>query len=76
MDDFTKKRLERLERRLELYCEAEEKILSGQSYEMKGIKLDRANLSSVRAEIDKLETQVALLKKNGGKIRTFYGVPR
>lgn len=43
-----------LNRRLAMYLEAEQKVLSGQSYTIGNRQLTRANLSSIRAAIDDL----------------------
>lgn len=49
------------ESRLALYYKAEKAILSGQSYEMEGLKLTRANLKDVQSMIDALEKKVSAL---------------
>ena len=48
-------RLEYVRRRLMLYREAEEAILSAQSYEVDGMRLTRADLSLVQDMIARLE---------------------
>jgi hypothetical protein len=54
-------RLEIKKARLKLYLKAEIAILSGQSYEIEGLKLTRANLKDVQAMITRLEADVAKL---------------
>ena len=62
MKTTIKKRIHVAESRLALYLEAEKAILSGQSYEIEGLKLTRANLSDVQAMIAKLQTELAALE--------------
>ena len=50
------------ESRLRLYYKAEKVILSGQSYEIEGLKLTRANLKDVQNMIDALENKISALK--------------
>lgn len=53
---------ERIEKRLELYYEAEEAILSGaQSYTVGKRQLTRADLSEIEATITNLENAIAVL---------------
>ena len=54
-------RLEIKKSRLKLYLKAEIAILSGQSYEIEGLKLTRANLKEVQDMITRLENDVAKL---------------
>ena len=49
------------ESRLALYYKAEKAILSGQSYEMEGLKLTRANLKDVQGMINTLESKISAL---------------
>ena len=60
--------------RLKLYLAAEKAILSGQSYEIEGLKLTRANLKDVQTMIARLE---AAIEKLSGKQRagTKFIVP-
>ena len=63
-------RLEILKQRLELYLDAERKILSGQSYRVGSRELTRANLAEVRAVIDDLSNQIDMADGSGrGSIR-------
>ncbi len=50
------------ESRLASYYDAEQAILSGQSYEMEGLKLTRANLKDVQNMIASLEKKVSALE--------------
>ena len=49
------------ESRLALYYKAEKAILSGQSYEIEGLKLTRANLEDVQSMINTLESKISAL---------------
>ena len=49
------------ESRLTLYYKAEKAILSGQSYEIEGLKLTRANLKDVQSMINTLESKISSL---------------
>ncbi len=49
------------ESRLALYYKAEKAILSGQSYEIEGLKLTRANLKDVQSVIASLENKISAL---------------
>ncbi len=49
------------ESRLALYYKAEKAILSGQSYEIEGLKLTRANLKDVQSMINSLESKISAL---------------
>jgi hypothetical protein len=59
-------KLEIKKARLKLYLAAEKAILSGQSYEIEGLKLTRANLKDVQTMIGQLE---AAVEKLSGKQR-------
>ena len=48
--------------RLTQYYKAEKAILTGQSYEIEGLKLTRANLKDVQSMIATLEGKIASLK--------------
>jgi hypothetical protein len=54
--------LTRVTERLELYYEAEKKILAGQSYRIGTRQLTRADLSSITAQIETLKRQKAELE--------------
>ncbi len=62
-------RNERLKRRLDLYYECEEKILQGQSYTIGSRSLSRADLSEVRAAIQKMESELNTLETRGTRKR-------
>lgn len=63
-------RLERLKARLQIYYEAERKIASGAAeYQLGDRRLRRADLSAVRAAINDLEDEIAMLEKSGGRVR-------
>ncbi len=53
-----------LESRLTLYLEAEQRILLGQSYEVEGLKLTRANLKDVQTMITKLQNDISALEQS------------
>lgn len=57
-------RLEHLRRRLRFYREAEEAILTAQSYEMDGMVLTRANLGLVQDMISELEREISRLERD------------
>ena len=50
------------ESRLTLYYKAEKAILNGQSYEVDGLKLTRANLKDVQSMISGLESKISALE--------------
>ena len=54
--------------RLELYYEAERKVLRGQSYTIGNRQLTRANLAEIRAAIKELENE---LEQMAGRPRGF-----
>ena len=62
MKEEIKEQLKISEARLTLYYKAEKAILSGQSYEVEGLKLTRANLKDVQNMIASLETKISALK--------------
>ena len=55
--------------RLTLYYKAEKAILSGQSYEIEGLKLTRADLGKVQSMIANLENKVERLSSSEGSRR-------
>ncbi len=57
-----KEQLKIAEDRLASYYDAEQAILSGQSYEMEGLKLTRANLKDVQNMIASLEKKISALE--------------
>lgn len=54
--------------RLELYYEAERKVLRGQSYTLGNRQLTRANLAEIRRAIKELESELEQMK---GRSRGF-----
>lgn len=75
MNYGVKARLEVAKLRLELYLKAERAILSGQSYEVEGLKLTRANLADVQDMIADLESLISRLEAGSAKRRRVI-VPR
>lgn len=72
-------KLERALARLDAYYEAELKVLKGQSYQIGGQTMTRANLAEIRASIKELEIQVANLRAQvtgRGKRKAFRITPR
>lgn len=60
---YTKEKLQRKKKRLEMYYQAEEAILGGaQSYSLGSRSLTRANLAEIRKTIDELEDEVEQLE--------------
>ena len=57
----SKEQIHIAESRLALYYKAEKAILSGQSYEIEGLKLTRANLKDVQSMISTLESKISAL---------------
>lgn len=76
LSDMQKKRLERYKKRLQMYYEAEEAALLNQEYKIGTRSLKKADLSTIRAAIRDLETQVEALEEHGGKIKTMRFLPR
>lgn len=76
MTKIKKERLERYKKRLAMYYEAEEAVLSGQEYKIGTRSLKMADLSTIRSAIGELEGQIESLEVNGGKIKTFRFLPR
>ena len=64
-----KKRLEELKERLDIYKNAEQKILQGQSYTIGSRQLTRASLPSVQKMIKELEAEIDVLEQRGTKKR-------
>ncbi|MHC1747445.1 MAG: DUF6148 family protein [Cellulosilyticaceae bacterium] len=62
-------RLEMKKQRLAMYYEAEQAILTGQSYTIGGQTLNRANLSHVVKQIKELEKDIARLERGGSRVR-------
>ena len=62
-------RLEELKERLQMYREAEQKIINGVEYSIGDRRLRRPDLSAVRAAIQDLEDEIALLEEPQRGIR-------
>ena len=62
-------RLEVAKRRLAMYYEAEQAILTGQSYTIGGQTLNRANLSHVVKQIASLNKEIQRLESKGSRVR-------
>lgn len=76
LSDMQKKRLCRYKKRLEMYYEAEEAVLLNQEYRIGTQSLKRADLSTIRAAIRDLETQIESLEENNGKSKVLRFLPR
>ncbi len=72
-------KLEILRGRLLTYYRAEKAILTGQSYEIEGLKLTRADLGTVIKMINELENEVRRVEREEGfrvmRSRLRYVVP-
>lgn len=74
---MSSERLTRVKNRLEMYYEAEEKILDGaQSYAIGSRNLTRADLGKIQDKIKELEAEKRLLESNSsGKRKVSRIVP-
>lgn len=71
-----KERITFLKKRLEMYYEAEEKILQGQSYTIGSRTLTRTSLANVQSKIKELESEISALETRGNsKRRSVRVVP-
>lgn len=69
-------RLSFMKERLELYYEAEKKILNSQSYTLGSKQLTRADLGEVQNKIKELETDIEKMERRGTtKRRSVRAVP-
>lgn len=75
MNVTIKEQIQIAESRLTLYYKAEKAILSGQSYEVEGLKLTRANLKDVQNMIAALENKISALKSRQ-RGRAKYSIVR
>lgn len=64
-----KERIAFLKKRLEMYYEAEEKILQGQSYTIGSRTLTRTSLANVQSKIKELESEISALETRGNSKR-------
>lgn len=62
-------KLELLKTRLQRYLEAEAAILRGAEYQLGDRRLRRPDLSAVRAAINDLEDEIAMLEKSSGRVK-------
>lgn len=76
MGKLQKERLERYKKRLQMYYEAEEAVLLNQEYTIGTKSLKRADLSTIRAAIKDLESQIEALENTGGRNKAFRFLPR
>lgn len=68
--------LAQAEAQLALYLAAEEKVLTGQSYEIAGRKLTRANLAEIQRGVEIWQGRVVTLtNKSRGRSRARTVVP-
>jgi len=70
--------LQQLQHRLELYLNAEQKLLEGnQEWEIDGERFRRVDLESVQAEIRRLRNEIATVERveaGGGLLHTTQAV--
>ena len=72
-----KEKKRRLQNRLELYYEAEEKVLAGQSFTIGSRSMTRADLGKIQDMIKELECQINSIEINGtGKRVVARIIPR
>lgn len=72
-----KEKKKKLQNRLELYYEAEEKVLAGQSFTIGSRSMTRADLGKIQDMIKELEGQIAAIEATGnGKRRVARIIPR
>lgn len=76
MGKLQNERLERYKKRLQMYYEAEEAVLLNQEYTIGTKSLKRADLSTIRAAIKDLESQIEALEATGGKNKAGRFIPR
>lgn len=67
--------LEILKQRLVLYRQAERDILSGQTVEIEGMRITRADLETVRRMINNLTNEIAEMSRTKRRPRIRIGVP-
>ncbi len=65
MESTNNDRLNVLQKRLNAYYKAEEKILKSQSYSIGQEQLTRTSLTQVQAKIKELEEEIATIKNRG-----------
>lgn len=62
-------RIEMLKARLQMYYDAEQAILNSQEYYIGDRRLRRPDLSAVRAAINDLEDEIAVLESSSGRVK-------
>ncbi len=67
--------LEILKQRRNLYLKAERDILSGQTVEIEGMRITRADLETVRRMINNLTNEIAEMSRGKRRPRIRIGVP-
>ena len=70
---MTKREL--IRQRLSLYLKAERDILSGQTVEVEGMRITRADLDTVRRQINNLQNQLEELSRARPRSRIRQGIP-
>lgn len=71
----TQEKIDRLEKRLELYYQAEESVLLRQSYKIGSREVTFADLPTIKAQIKTLETELERLTKSKGKRKVRRIIP-
>lgn len=69
-------KIELLRQRLALYLKAERDILSGQTVEIEGMRITRADLDTVRRMINSLTSQISQLERKTPRSRIRMVIPR
>lgn len=64
-----------LQERLKRYLQAEQAILSGQSYKAEGLELERPDLEAVQSMIAKLQKEISAIENAGSRSRIRYIIP-
>ena len=69
-------KIELLQQRLTLYLKAERDILSGQTVEIEGMRITRADLDTVRRQINNLRQQLTILSRLKPRPRIRQVIPK
>ena len=69
-------KIEILRQRLALYLKAERDILSGQTVEIEGMRITRADLDTVRRMINSLTLQISQLERKTPRPRIRMVIPK
>lgn len=76
MGSTNKEKLEILQKRLNAYYKAEEKILTSQSFSIGSNQVTRTSLAQVQGKIKELESEIASLENRGtAKRRSVRVIP-